>query len=198
MNKKTIKFLQSFVAIPLIAASMPLNGIVATPVTITVLNQKDSVSEVSLITTEEMEIRKERAEAIDTYFEKIKAPLAGYGMKFVVEAEFHDIDWRLLPAIAMAESTGGIHACKKVPNSVFGYGSCKFGFDSIDKSIEVVAESLGGNNPKTAKYYAGKTTEQILKTYNPDRYAPGYTTKVMKIMAKIGPENSNSKVLAMN
>ncbi len=196
MNKKTIKFLQSFVAIPLIAASMPFNGIVATPATIAVLNQENSVTEISLITTEEMEVRKERAEAIDTYFENIKAPLAGYGMKFVIEAELHDIDWRLLPAIAMAESTGGIHACKKVPNSVFGYGSCKFGFKSIDESIETVAKSLGGNNPKTAKYYADKTTEQILKTYNPDHIAPGYSKKVMNIMAKIGPENS-SKILVM-
>lgn len=191
MNKKVIKFLQSFVAIPLLATSMPLNGLVSTPSSIAILGQNNnSVMEATLITAEEVKIRKEYAEAIDIYFENINAPLAGYGMKFVIEAEKNDLDWRLLPAIAMAESTGGIHACKTVPNMPFGYGSCKFGYSSIDKAIEAVAKSLGGNNEKTAKWYAGKSTEQILKTYNPDHIAPGYTKKVMRIMDKIHPESN--------
>lgn len=189
MNKKVIKFLQSFIAIPLLATSVPFGGLVSTPSSIVVLGD-NSVMETSLITPEEMKIRKECAQAIDVYFEKINAPLAGYGKKFVEEAVKNDIDCRLLAAIGMAESTGGIHACKKVPNMPFGYGSCKFGYDSIDEAIEKVSASLGGNNPKTAKWYAGKTTEQILKTYNPDHIAPGYTKKVMKIMDSIYLESN--------
>lgn len=185
MNKKVIKFLQSFIAIPLLATSMPFGGISSTPNAIAVLNQNNSVMETSLITPEEVKIQKECAEAIDAYFEKINAPLAGYGKKFVAEAYKNDIDCRLLAAIGMAESTGGIHACKTVANMPFGYGSCKFGYRSMDETIEKVSASLGGNNPKTAKYYEGKTTEQILKTYNPDHIAPGYTKKVMRIMNSI-------------
>lgn len=185
MNKKVINFLQSFIAIPLLATSMPFSGLAQAPNSIAVLNQNNTVMETSLITPEEAKIQKECAEAIDAYFEKINAPLAGYGDKFVEEAIKNDIDCRLLAAIGMAESTGGIHACKKVPNMPFGYGSCKFGYDSMDETIEKVSASLGGNNPKTAKWYKGKTTEQILKTYNPDHIAPGYTKKVMRIMDSI-------------
>ena len=104
-------------------------------------------------------------------------------MKFVLEAEKNDIDWRLLPAIAMRESTGGKQACKKADNSVFGYGSCKISFKSIDDSIEVVAKSLGGNNPNTARHYDGKTTVQILKKYN--SVIPSYTKQVVKLMNMI-------------
>lgn len=186
MNKKVIKFLQSFLAIPLLATSMPFGGLGTTPNSIAVLNQ-NNIGSASLITTEEVKIQKECADGIDSYFEKINAPLAGYGTKFVNEAVKNDIDCRLLAAIGMAESTGGIHACKTVPNMPFGYGSCTFGYDSMDEAIEKISASLGGNYEKTAKYYAGKNTKQILRTYNPEYIAPGYTDKVMWIMTKMHP-----------
>ena len=159
---------------------MPLSGI--TIPNLTAFNN-DSAGENSVIITQEEVARKEKADAIDTYFAKYDAPLEGYGMKFVVEAEKNGIDWRLLPAISMRESTGGIHACKKVPNSVFGWGSCKISFNSIDESIEIVARSLGGNNPKTSHHYEDKTVTQILKKYN--SVIPNYSAQVVKIMKAI-------------
>ncbi len=48
-----------------------------------------------------------RAIQIDSFFSTINAPLAGYGGKFVTEADKHDIDWRLVASIANCESTGG-------------------------------------------------------------------------------------------
>jgi hypothetical protein len=145
-----------------------------------------SVTETSVITAQEVkdqEILKKQGEAIDVLFEKREAPLEGHGLKFAEEAKEHGLDWRLLPAIAIRESGGGKQACKKVPNSVFGYGSCKIGFESIDKSIEVVAASLGGDDPQTAYHYDGKTTEQILKKYN--SVVPNYSKQVEKIMKMI-------------
>ncbi|MBM6707100.1 hypothetical protein H6A68_08660, partial [Bifidobacterium pullorum subsp. saeculare] len=47
-----------------------------------------------------------RADAIDVYFKARNMPLEGMGMKMVLEAEKNNIDWRLLPAIAIRESTG--------------------------------------------------------------------------------------------
>lgn len=175
------------VAIPLFVI-VPFAGIVDLAQSPTVTNLNNIVMESTVITKQEDDINKKRAEIIDSYFESKNAPLAGYGKKFVEEANEHDIDWRLLPAIAMRESTGGRHSCKKVSNSVFGYGSCKFGFKSIDESIEIVARSIGGNNPKTARYYKDKNTEAILKTYNPDSIIPGYSKQVIKIMKSISPE----------
>lgn len=181
MNKKEIiSYLQSIIAIPMLAITIPLTGVGSIP---SLAVNNSLTEENSVITTQEEVIRKEKADAIDAYFAKHDAPLEGHGMKFVLEAEKNDIDWRLLPAIAMRESTGGIHACKKVPNSVFGYGSCKISFNSIDESIEIVARSLGGNNPKTARHYDDKTTLQILKKYN--SVIPGYSKQVVKIMESI-------------
>jgi hypothetical protein len=186
MNKqKIVSYLQSIVAIPMLAIGMPLSGITIPSLTAT----NDSLaSENSVIITQEEVARKEKADAIDAYFAKYDAPLEGHGMKFVIEAEKNGIDWRLLPAIAMRESTGGIHACKKVPNSVFGWGSCKISFDSIDESIEIVSRSLGGNHPGTARHYEDKTVLQILRKYN--SVILSYPKQVVKIMKKISDDGN--------
>jgi len=165
----------------MLAIAVPLTGIPSIP-SLAAVNSS-LTSENSVIITQEEVARKEKAELVDNFFASYDAPLEGHGMKFVVEAEKNDIDWRLLPAIAMRESTGGKHACKKASNSVFGYGSCKMSFDSIDDSIEVVAKSLGGNNPNTARHYDDKTTIQILKKYN--SVIPNYAREVVKIMKMI-------------
>lgn len=134
-----------------------------------------------LVAQKEQELRMERAEKIDTYFADRDMPLAGYGAKFIAEAEKNDIDWRLLPAIAIAESTGGRFACGQNP---FGWGSCKIKFNSIDAAIETVAKNLGGDNPATERYYKGTSTEEKLHYYN-GSVVPTYTAKVLKFMELI-------------
>lgn len=166
---------------------MPLGGLATLP---SMTATGDSLTEeTSVITAQEEIVRKEIADKIDSYFESKGLPLAGYGQKFVEEAIKNDIDPYLLPAIAMRESTGGKQACKKATYSVFGWGSCKINFESIEKSIEIVAMNLGGNNPKTSRYYKEKTTEQILRTYN--SYITNYPAEVVKIMKSI--ENTEIK-----
>jgi len=125
-----------------------------------------------------------RAEAIDAYYRAKNMPLAGYGEKFVTEADKNGIDWRLLPAIAVRESSGGIHACGANP---FGWASCKRSFNTIEEAITSVSSHLGGNNENTAHYYSGKSTEEILKTYNPPSIVPTYAEEVISIMDQIAP-----------
>ncbi len=190
MDKKgIINYLQSIIAIPVLAIAVPLTGIPTLP-SLAATNNTPLEEKSAIITQEEVS-QKEKAELIDSFFKKYNAPLEGYGMKFVVESEKNNIDWRLLPAIAMRESTGGKHACKSVPNSVFGYGSCKISFESIDKSIEIVAASIGGNNSKTAHHYSGKTTTGILKKYN--SVIPKYTNEVIRIMKMIKDDGQEIK-----
>lgn len=138
---------------------------------------------------QKLETQKIKAQAIDAYFELYSMPLEGMGMKMVLEAEKNDIDWRLLPAIAMRESTGGKNACDQVKHNSFGWGSCKIGFDSNEHAIETVARNLGGNNPKTAKHYDNKTIKQILRAYNPPSVIPRYAEQVIAIMNDIGGED---------
>jgi len=127
--------------------------------------------------------RVEKAAKIDAYFKQNGMPLAGYGMKMVTEAEKYGLDWRLIPAIAVRESTGGKHQC--VAFNPFGFGSCTFGFKSYDNAIEVLAANLGGQDPRTANAYKGKTTKQILMAYNPPSIVADYSSQVFGIMNTI-------------
>ena len=138
--------------------------------------------------TEEEKVQAKKAESIDAYFRARNMPLEGLGMKMVIEAEKNNLDWRLLAGIAVRESTGGKHACKKANNNSFGWGSCKIGFNSNEEAIETIARNLGGNNPKTARHYYEKTTKQILRAYNPPSVIPRYAEQVMAIMNTIGGE----------
>jgi hypothetical protein len=139
-----------------------------------------------VIDSKAMELQA-KADAIDVYFSARNMPLLGTGMKMVEEAEKNNLDWRLLPAIAVRESTGGKNDCNKVDNNAFGWGSCKIGFKSNNEAIEIVAKNLGGNNPNTARHYDNKSLKQILRAYNPPRIAPRYAEQVMSIMNAIGP-----------
>ena len=128
------------------------------------------------------DIRKQRAEAIDIYFKERSMPLYGTGMTFVLVAEKYGLDWTLLPAIAIRESSGGKAACGYNP---FGWGSCKLhNFGSYEKAIEALGKNLGGANPKTARYYAGKSTEDKLYYYN-GTVVETYPTEVLAIMDRI-------------
>ena len=155
-------------------------------------SQKLNIEGIGFLTPKEVPSKEDlereaKANAIDAYFAERDMPLEGTGMKMVLEAEKHAIDWRLLPAIAVRESTGGKFACKKVTFSPFGWGSCKINFQSYDHAIEVVAKNLGGNNPNTAHHYDEKTTMQILRAYNPPSIVPRYAQQVISIMDAIGP-----------
>lgn len=184
MNKqKIISYLQSFVAIPMMAVVIPLTGAQVVPDT-TPINDKILVSS-SAITTQEKEDLKKQADIIDSFLKSRGSVLAGYGAKFVEEARKNDIDWRLLISISGRETTFGRNMCKnpKAPNNPFGWGSCKFGFKSIDESIEKVSASLGGNSLGTAHHYTDKTTTQILRKYN--SVIPDYPNEVKRIMRVI-------------
>jgi hypothetical protein len=199
MNKNNlIRFAQSLMFLPFMTGTtVPLGSIIldtTRDTNQTVFIQKQNIEASGLLAlnqalSDEAKDLKAKAEAIDSYFKSHDMPLAGVGLKMVQEAEDNDLDWRLLPAIAVRESTGGKFDCKKVENNPFGWGSCKIGFDSLDEAIETVAKNLGGNNPSTSRHYDNKTTKQILRAYNPPSIVPRYAEQVMKIMSDIGPED---------
>lgn len=209
-NKKLIRFVESFVLIPLTTVSLPFGGFGTANLDMTkssvnnyntpqiVLSQKfntelsyvdtsNQVSDLEALTIEA------KANAIDAYFKDKNMPLLGYGKKMVEEAIKNDLDWRLLPAISVIETTGGKNLCKRLGEDFnknpFGWGSCKIGFKTFDSAIETVARNLGGNNPKTAHHYDGKNTLEIINKYNPPSIVPDYASKVMKVMDTIGEKD---------
>ncbi len=168
----------------MIASSLTLNAFTAS------VNQfVSSQSSGSETSTQEQILQQEREEKaakIKAYYEKRNMPLASHAMKMVLEAEKHDVDWRMIPAIAVRESTGGKYACKSASYNPFGWGSCRISFKSYDHAIETLAKNLGGNNPNTDHLYDNKTNREILETYNPPSVVPTYASEVLAIMQKIG------------
>lgn len=188
-NNNLIRFVQSLVILPVMFGGIHNIGISQNTL-VKQFNIENQRTSETLALNQAIKVKvanlKLEAEAIDAYFETYDMPLLGTGTKMVLEAEKNGLDWRLLPAIAVRESTGGKHDCVKYHFNPFGWGSCRIGFKSMDEAIETVAKSLGGNNKDTAQYYAGKTVKQILQTYNPPSIAFHYAGEVMSIMDDIG------------
>ncbi len=119
-----------------------------------------------------------RAERIDAYFAARNMPLEGYGEEFVAAADKYDLDWRLLPAIGVRESSGGK---RLMNNNPFGWGSARIYFEDFSEGIEIVSWNLAGENPNTAKYYKDADIETILYYYN-GSVEPPYIGEVIHIM----------------
>ncbi len=185
-NFKIVHTLRSFVVFPILATNFLIAPMGITGAPTQALSVSDQNGPLATVVLDNKQAEREAiAQNIDEYFREHDMPLAGFGMKMVIEAEKNDIDPYLIPAIAVRESTGGKSKCKHKTFNPFGWNSCKVGFSSYDEAIEVLAKNLGGNNPATARHYDGKTTEQILKKYNPPSIVPHYASQVMRIMDTI-------------
>lgn len=145
-----------------------------------------------------------RAEKIDAYFAQWDLPLAGHGAGMIAAADKYGIDWRLLPALAMLETTGGKNLCDKTKNGIvnhnpFGFGSCQIHFNTFEEAFDAVAKTLSGNGEKTSHLYKGKSLDEVLEVYNPPA-TPGITKnyhgKAVKVMNDIGNMQVDTRVLA--
>lgn len=107
---------------------------------------------------------KLKAQKIELFFRvnRNNAPLADYAEKFVEVANKYGLDYRLLPAIATIESSGGKNNFRKY--NAWGWGNK--GFSSFEEGIEVVAKGL-----KTGYIDKGRdTVEEIAPIYCPPNY----------------------------
>jgi hypothetical protein len=106
-----------------------------------------------------------RVKNLDDFFRSYSSPLEGHAAAIVSEADKYKIDYRLLPAIAMQEST----LCKnEIKNSFncWGFGIYKgkvTRFDSYDEGIAVITKTM-------AQKYVQQgyvTIEDIVRKYTP-------------------------------
>lgn len=125
------------------------------------------------------EARDSRLQRISSFFRKRKCPAHLYAGDFVAAADRHRLDWRLLPSIALIESSGG-----KVfsNNNIFGWNSCRHRFPSVKAGIYTVAERLA-NSP----LYQNKSVDEILRVYNA---LPHYGPAVKRTMAQLELESA--------
>lgn len=118
---------------------------------------------------------------IETYMNARNAPLGKKAKYMVIMANKFSIDYRLVPAISIIESSGGAKLYR--PYNAWGWGGAEgFTFEDWYDSIYTVSRGIARG------YYArGATTpEAMAPTYNP--HTPDeWGSKVSFTMNQIGP-----------
>ncbi len=115
-----------------------------------------------------------RSERLEAFFKAYDCPGPLHIDEYLRAADSHAIDYRLLPAISLVESTCG--AFEKM-NNRWGWDSAQTGFPSVSAGIEFISSQLA-ENPR----YKGKNLQQKLFTYNP---YPPYVRQVQRLMREI-------------
>lgn len=113
----------------------------------------------------EIEQKNGRTEKIRQFLHKYGSPLEPYTQDIIEASQQYDIDYRLVPAIAMQES----NLCLKIPvnsNNCWGfgiYGGKVHYFESYKEGIYAVSKTLG------TKYKSRGliTPEQIMTMWTP-------------------------------
>jgi len=106
-----------------------------------------------------------RVEIVRQFFERYKSPLEPFAAAVVQTADTYDIDFRLIPAIAMQES----NLCKKAPENSYNcwgfgiYGQKVTRFNNYGEAINAVTKTLA------LKYKTDglDTPEEIMQRYTP-------------------------------
>jgi hypothetical protein len=137
-------------------------------------NIEETIVEEKKLSKEEIAFNS-KVEKIRKYLSNRGAPLAKYAEEFVKAADHYGIDYRLVAAISIIESSGGKHNFR--PHNAWGWG--KSGFKTWKDGIWAVSEGL-------SKYYAkGATTPQtIAPSYCPPS-ADAWASKVSYVMRVI-------------
>jgi hypothetical protein len=117
------------------------------------------------------------------YFGARGCPAGKKAARFIEEADEHGLDWRLLPSLAVVETSGGKHVGRR--NNWFGWNNGQARFATVDLAIHTVAEQLAESDR-----YRGKEIFAVLRLYN---NAPGYPERVLGVMAEIGPAQFTEK-----
>ena len=119
-------------------------------------------------------LEDKRHERLETFFQSFGCPAPYYAKEYVGAADSYAIDYRLLPAISVLESTCGIYQRQ---NNRWGWDSARKGFASFRAGLEYIARQLA-----QGKYYKNKTLDEKVRMYNP---RPQYARMVKKLMLKI-------------
>lgn len=122
-------------------------------------------------------VETSKVNSVKSYLSQRNSPLASKAKFLVQSAKYFGIDYRLVAAISIIESSGGIHTYR--PYNAWGWGGAEaaFTFKNWEEAIVTVSRGLGG-------YYArgADTPREIAPTYNP--HTPNeWSSKVTHVMA---------------
>lgn len=119
-------------------------------------------------------LEDKRHERLEVFFQSFGCPAPYHAKEYVGAADSYAIDYRLLPAISVLESTCGIYQRQ---NNRWGWDSARKGFASFRAGLEYIARQLA-----QGKYYRNKTLDEKVRMYNP---RPQYARMLKRLMSKI-------------
>lgn len=114
---------------------------------------------------ENLTVEDARVEIVRQFLNQYNSPLFSHARLLVDTADKYNMDFRLLPAVAMQES----NLCQKIPDESYNcwgygiYGDKILRFASFEDAIEKVAKGLADDY-----IYVGLTTPELIMR----RYAP--------------------------
>lgn len=106
-----------------------------------------------------------RVENLRVFLNRYDSPLEPFSGRIVESSEKYNLDFRLLPAIAMQES----NLCKKAPQNTYNcwgfgiYGGKVTSFSDYEEAIETISKTLA----RDYKDIGLITPEQIMTKYTP-------------------------------
>lgn len=132
-------------------------------------------------------IRHKKQVALIDFFRQHRCPKPYYINDYLNAADKYGVDWRLLPALNMQESTC-LERYPRDTNNPFGYGSSTglYRFASIQAGIALITERLANSDA-----YTGKDLDEKLQAYGPHpdgKPSPTYHIEVMGWIKEISNE----------
>ena len=119
-------------------------------------------------------LRDGRYDKLESFFQSFGCPAPHYVDEYLGAADSNAIDYRLLPAISVLESTCGVY---QRLNNRWGWDSARKGFSSFRAGLQYIARQLS-----QGRYYRNKSLEEKVRMYNPN---PQYARLLKKLMLKI-------------
>ena len=116
---------------------------------------------------------------LEAFFLRYRCPEPHYTRDYLASADRNGIDYRLLPAISLVESTCGVF---QRLNNHWGWNNAATGFESVASGIDHVTQQLAQGRP-----YRDRDLDGKLLSYNK---RTSYRDQVKRIMREI--ENYSS------
>src|SRR5579872_5500933 len=115
-----------------------------------------------------------RAFKLTSFFKAHQCPQPYHAEDYVHAADMYSVDYRLLPAVSVRESTCGVY---QRGNNFWGWDSARTGFESVTRGIHFILRQLAWG-----RYYRGKSLDEKIHVYNPN---PQYVREVRELMRQI-------------
>lgn len=130
-----------------------------------------------------------RAEAIQSFLEGYSCSISDLAHEFALAAERNDLDYRLLPVLAVIES-----GCGRMTrnHNLFGWANGRKPFGSFRESIHFVACRL-----RVAPHYRGKSLHEKLRVYNRRKAYQQRVLTMMRVMPEPASEGLPPDMVAL-